>query len=129
MLAAHDLGVVLDGRGFPGDHQDEGVHPVLDDPDDRHVLAAAIKCPAGVIVPMNLADFPAAVLSAYGIDAQHPDEFIRHLLDLNPGAVCTAVKKTRARLRSPPKSVDDYLDMEAPLGLDYSSLILHLRPW
>lgn len=82
----------------------------LPDPNDRHVLAAAITCQAGVIVTMNLADFPAAVLSAHGIDAQHPDEFIRHLLDLNPGAVCTAVKKTRARLLSPPKSVDDYLD-------------------
>jgi hypothetical protein len=82
----------------------------LPDPDDRHVLAAAIKCQAGVIVTYNIGDFPAGILGRQGIDAQHPDQFIYHLLDLNPGAVCAAVKKTRARLQSPPKSVDEYLE-------------------
>src|SRR5262245_48171398 len=56
----------------------------LPDPDDRHVLAAAIHCGAQEIITFNLRDFPDATLSAYGIRAVHPDEFVEHLLDLNP---------------------------------------------
>ena len=50
----------------------------LPDPDDRHVLAAAIRAGADVIVTYNLGDFPADALTAYGIEARHPDEFIAH---------------------------------------------------
>ena len=46
----------------------------LPDPDDRHVLAAAIVCRAGTIVTYNLKDFPDAVLAPLGITAQHPDQ-------------------------------------------------------
>ena len=59
----------------------KGVEPiaqglVLPDPDDVHVLAAAIRCGASVIVTLNLKDFPAQVLGQFGIEAQHPDEFV-----------------------------------------------------
>lgn len=47
----------------------------LPDPDDRHVLAAAIRCRADVIVTMNLRDFPSEGLAAFGMEAQHPDEY------------------------------------------------------
>lgn len=49
----------------------------LPDPDDRHVLAAAIKGGAGVIVTYDLWDFPADGLAPHGIAAQHPDPFVR----------------------------------------------------
>jgi predicted nucleic acid-binding protein len=42
---------------------------VLPDPADRHVLAAAIRGRADVIVTMNLKDFPAGTLAPYGIEA------------------------------------------------------------
>lgn len=48
----------------------------LPDPNDRHVLAAAIKGRADVIVTGNLKDFPRSKLAPWGIEAQHPDEFL-----------------------------------------------------
>jgi len=72
----------------------EGLIPALSLPDegDRHVLAAAIRARAGVIVTYNLKLFPASELETYGIEAQHPDEFVRHLVDLDPEAVLWAVR-------------------------------------
>jgi predicted nucleic acid-binding protein len=76
----------------------------LPDPNDRHVLAAAIAGSADVIVTFNLKDFPASILAQYDIEAQHPDDFVSDLLDLNPHAVRAAAEKCRQRLRNPPKS-------------------------
>lgn len=81
----------------------------LPDPNDRHVLAAAIKSNAQTIVTYNLSDFPLYYLSKYEIDAQHPDEFLRHLLDLAPAIVVTTVKETRISLKNPPKTSTEYL--------------------
>ena len=72
----------------------------LPDPDDRHVLAAAIRGQADVIVTMNLRDFPANVVGAFGIEAQHPDEFVLHLLDLAPGLVIAAAEIDPNRVRA-----------------------------
>jgi predicted nucleic acid-binding protein len=93
----------------------EGYEPLigtlrLPDPDDRHVMAAAIHARADVIVTFNVADFPADVLRGYGLEAQHPDEFISHLADLSSQAVIHAARTCRARLKQPPKSVDEYLE-------------------
>ena len=89
----------------------------LPDPDDRHVLAAAILCGAGTIVTYNLKDFPDAALAAYGISAQHPDQFIEHAFDLNQAAVCKAVRDQRASLKNPPRSVEELLDAYLRQGL------------
>ncbi|MDD3029246.1 MAG: PIN domain-containing protein [Alphaproteobacteria bacterium] len=77
----------------------------LPDPNDRHVLAAALRSRTDVIVTFNLKDFPEDVLSEYGIQAQHPDEFMSHLIDLAPGIVCSSVKHMREALKNPPYSV------------------------
>jgi predicted nucleic acid-binding protein len=89
----------------------------LPDPDDRHVLAAAIRCGADAIVTYNLKDFPADALSTYGIEAIHPDSFILSQLDLAPNVVLTAVKQTRARLKNPPRSPEEYLGCLGEQGL------------
>lgn len=81
----------------------------LPDPDDRHVLAAAIHAGADVIVTCNLADFPAEALARFGIEAQHPDDFLVYLLDEAPDVVCAAVKRQRESLRNPPKTAEELL--------------------
>lgn len=48
----------------------------LPDPNDRHVLAAAIHCRASTIVTDNLKDFPASELARHGIEAKSADDFI-----------------------------------------------------
>ncbi len=89
----------------------------LPDEDDRHVVAAAIRSQCDVIVTFNLKDFPPEVIGQYGIEAQHPDEFIRQLFDLDETAVCAAAKNQRASLKRPPCEVDRFLEILEHQGL------------
>lgn len=82
----------------------------LPDPDDRHVLAAAIVGRVDTIVTYNLRDFPADVLGYYRIEALHPDIFVRHTIELDEAACLDAVRRLRAALVSPPVSAQAYLD-------------------
>lgn len=81
----------------------------LPDPDDRHVLAAALRSSASVIVTYNLGDFSATVLSPLGVESLHPDAFFTRLLNLDERAVCTAARRQRQSLKNPPKTVEEYL--------------------
>ena len=82
----------------------------LPDPNDRHVLAAAIVGRCDVIVTENLKHFPQEALDPYGIEVQHPDDFLADHLNLFPAEVfCEAIRKVRLRLKNPPYSVEDYL--------------------
>lgn len=96
----------------------------LPDPDDRHVLAAAIHGQADVIVTANLRDFPVGRLVGYAIAAQHPDSFVADLFDVDPDAVLAAVQGHRAALRNPPRSVSEYLSALEQLGLDTAASLL-----
>jgi predicted nucleic acid-binding protein len=96
----------------------------LPDPDDRHVLAAAIRGHADVIVTMNLRDFPSDILGPFGIEVQHPDEFVVHLLDLAPGAVAAAAQNHRQSLKHPPKTVAEYLETLERQGLSHTVSVL-----
>lgn len=97
----------------------------LPDPADRHVLAAAIQGGASVIVTMNLTDFPAEALLPHGVQAQHPDHFMRRLLDLDRAAVLGVVRQQRADLKRPPLSVRQLLDGLEHVGL--SQTVAELR--
>lgn len=97
----------------------EGLVPALDlpDPDDRHVLAAAIVGRCDVIVTRNLKDFPDAALAPYDIEAQDPDEFLHNHLSLAPGHFCSVIRTVRGRLKNPPYGVEQYLDSLTRQGL------------
>lgn len=97
---------------------------VLPDSDDRHVLAAAIATQANVIVTLNLKDFPASALEPYGVEAQHPDDFVADLIDLQPWGVFGAVQKVQARLRNPPVGLEVYLESLSRQGLTISVSML-----
>ena len=96
----------------------------LPDPGDSHILAAAIKCGAQIIVTANLKDFPQAYLAPYGIEAVHPDEFIEHQFGLNQGAVIACAKRIRARLQNPGKSAEEYLEILSSSGLAVTAGLL-----
>lgn len=97
----------------------ESLIPSLDlpDPDDRHVLAAAIVGRCDAIVTQNLKDFPPEALAPFGIETQHPDDFFCNQLSLAPGLVCSALRKVRARLKNPPKTAEEYLAILTQQGL------------
>jgi hypothetical protein len=73
---------------------------------------------------MNLRDFPSDTIGSFGIEAQHPDEFIARLLDLAPGAVVAAARNHRQSLKNPPMEVADYLETLERQGLAQTVSVL-----
>lgn len=97
----------------------------LPDPDDRHVLAAAIHCGADAIITFNLKDFPPEVAEQYKIEVLHPDDFIRFQFDFDNARVIVAAERVRARLVNPDISAEDYLDVLARSGLTKTAAVLY----
>jgi hypothetical protein len=96
----------------------------LPDPDDRHVVAAAIRCGAQVIVTFNLKDFPKAALAPYGMEAQHPDDFVRDLIDLDEVTVTQVVQAQAAALKNPPRTLREVLERLRVQGLTRSASLI-----
>ncbi len=83
------------------------ISAMTNDPKDRHVNAAAVRCGAQVVVTMNLSDFQSM---PDGIEAQSPDEFLCGLFDLAPAALLEIVRAQSTALRNPPVALDELLD-------------------
>ncbi len=96
----------------------------LPDPNDRHVLAAAIRGRADVIVTRNTRDFPIEALKPFGIESRHPDEFLANLLELAPGLAITAARRHQESLKNPPKTPEEYLDLLEKEGLPETVSVL-----
>jgi hypothetical protein len=96
----------------------------LPDPNDRHVLAAAIRGGAEVIVTMNLRDFPDSVTGPFGIEAQHPDDFVLQLFALSATAVLSAARAHRESLKNPAMTPTEYLDTLERQGLTQTAVVL-----
>lgn len=82
----------------------------LPDPDDVHVVAAALRCRAQAIITYNVRDFPRAQLEPFSIDVLDPDDFIADLVDLAPVRIWQILEEQAAPLRKPPRTPDDLLD-------------------
>lgn len=78
----------------------------LPDPNDEHVVAAAVVGGAGVIVTHNLKDFPRERLPD-NIDVQSPAVFAHHAVSLNPDAALRGIEAIAARTgrRGPTRDV------------------------
>lgn len=88
----------------------------LPDADDRHVVAAAIHAEAQVIVTRNLRDFPSERLKTWGVEAQHPDDFLTKLHQDRPDALGGIVAAIAAAWDdgAEPGDVLDRLAIDAP---------------
>jgi predicted nucleic acid-binding protein len=73
----------------------------LPDQKDAHVLAAALKTEAHVIVTENLKDFPAKCLAPLNIETRSADVFIADTIALDEGRAIPAIRQMRERLKTP----------------------------
>lgn len=96
----------------------------LPDPNDRHVLAAAIIGHADAIVTFNLRDFPEADTRQHGIEVLHPDDFMVAQYELDPIRVLKTIKAVRERLRCPPKTAQEIIATYESQGLAQTCQIL-----
>jgi len=78
----------------------------LPDPKDCHVLAAAIKTNANVIVTNNIKDFPNQTLKSFGLIAKSADNFLTDIIDLNPKQALVAFEEMVLNRRKP--NFDEY---------------------
>ncbi len=83
----------------------------LPDPDDRHVVAAAIAGGASIIVTWNLRDFPTTALKKYGLRRQTPDAFLAGLYDDVPDLVIGSLANARRNLNKSRVSASDFIDI------------------
>jgi len=96
----------------------EDLIPVMrNDPKDRHVVAAAVKAGAQVIVTANLPDFQNL---PSGIEAQTPDTFLCNLFDLAPDLLVAALRHIVERHKNPPTTL---LMLTAVIGPELTSLV------
>ena len=97
----------------------------LPDPKDRHVLAAAIKTNANVIVTNNIRDFPEEYLASFGLIAKTADDFLTDIIDLNPEQAVKAFRQLVLNRRNPGLDEFEVLDILRARGLKNTADFLH----
>lgn len=99
-------------RSFP-DAQVSGYEDLIEamtcDAKDRHVLAAAVRGNAEVLVTFNGKDFPDSSTASYDVAVVTPDDFLLDQLDLYPGLTVGALRAQVCGFKSPPMTVEELL--------------------
>ncbi len=97
----------------------------LPDKDDCHVLAAAIKINADIIVTNNIKDFPAVYLDTFGLTAKTADDFLTDIIDLNQDEAIAAFKEMVLTKKNP--ALDEFMVLEQlrKAGLTETANYLH----
>lgn len=92
-------------------HDYEALVPAMrNHPKDRHVVAAAVRAHAELIVTDNLRDFPADALAPFGVTAQSADAFLTRLYHINADSVIEVLREQAASYRRPPCTIYDVVD-------------------
>lgn len=97
----------------------------LPDPNDCHVLAAAIKVNANVIVTNNLKDFPEDYLETFGLKVKSADDFLTDIIDLNHEEALKAFKEMVLNKKNPELNEYEVLDLLRKSGLNDTANYLH----
>lgn len=97
----------------------------LPDEKDRHVLAAAIKTNANVIVTNNIKDFPNDYLSSFGLTAKTADDFLTDIIDLNNRLAVEAFRALVLNRRNPNLDEFEILNRLRKNGLEDTANYLH----
>lgn len=116
-------------RAFP-DAMVENYEPLIDgielpDENDRHVLAAAIKTNANVIVTNDLKDFPKEYLAKYSLNVMNPDDFLADVIDLEAELAVIAFKEMVLYRTNPDMDEYQVLDSLRKNGLNKTADYLH----
>ncbi|WP_417813479.1 PIN domain-containing protein [Thalassospira alkalitolerans] len=96
----------------------------LPDPNDRHIVAAAICTHAQVVVTDNLKDFPEAELGKFGMEAKSTDDFIADTITLHEHTAFAALKRMRARFQNPALSTEAIINVAESQGLLNTALLM-----
>lgn len=105
------MGWAFDDSCIPGWEPLEGTYG-LPDPDDEHLVAAAVVGGAGVIVSDNVKDLPAKLLPD-GITVVTAARFAADSVSVAPGTALRALEQISTRYTTPPRSLDELLDLLA----------------
>lgn len=96
----------------------------LPDPDDRHVLAAAMHSGAPHLLTFNLDDFPASALPVGAPQAVHPDHWLAPVLADHPAGALQALEKVVAGLKNPPMNIHEMTEHLVRLRLPTTATVL-----
>lgn len=80
---------------------------MTNDPKDRHVLAAAVRCGAHAIITHNVKHFGPESTKPYGLDILTPDAFLVHQFHFNDALL---LEKLTAQAAARKISIDDRLN-------------------
>ncbi len=97
----------------------------LPDKDDRHVLAAAIKINANIIVTNNLKDFPVEYLQSFSLNVKTADDFLTDIIDLNPDQAVAAFKEMVMNKKNPKQDEFAVLNQLRNVGMRDTANYLH----
>jgi predicted nucleic acid-binding protein len=100
-------------------------HLSLPDPNDRHVLAAAIKTNANLIVTNNIKDFPEGYLLSFVLSAKTADDFLTDIIDLNQEQAIAAFREMVLHKKNPAMDEFAVLNQLRNAGLTDTANYLH----
>jgi len=104
------------------------ISEMTNDRKDRHVLAAAVRGGAEVLVTENLRDFPEEAVRAYNIKVASQDTFLLDALDLRPADVLTALRRQVSRYHREPRTIESLLAILGSAGSGCTRFAQTCRP-